>query len=337
MKLQRNNIETIIFDMDGVITSEFLYWDAAALTVYELLYSHEFYGDREIDREWCRENVREVFNTVFCHGKTVQAVKRLGVNTNWDLAYLVFSVSKYLETEIPDFDSWHFDSVCMFIENIAVQPPKLYENMEGLLSSAIPGEDGCYKRGTGLLWEQLLQSFQRWFHGDGMIEGLKTDEEPIVSLGEIQKTLAGLKNAGFRLGIGTGRPREEILFPLQMWNLTGYFKPECIVTYDEVLEAEKALGMKNKLAKPHPFVFQKAAFGASFRDEEIVKSAMSKDLAARCLVVGDAPSDFLAARMGGFPFCAVLTGVAGQAARGYFEENKAEMVLDSILDLKVEV
>lgn len=336
MKLQRNKIETIIFDMDGVITSEFLYWDTAALTVYELLYSHEFYGNREIDREWCRKNVREVFNIVFCHGKTVQAVKRLGVNTNWDLAYLVFAVSKYLETEIPDFDSWHFDSVCMFMENIAVQPPKLYENIEGLLASAIPGDEGCYKRGTGKLWEQVLTCFQRWFHGDGEVEGLKTDEEPIVPLGEIQATLSALKTAGFRLGIGTGRPREEIIFPLTMWNLMGYFRPECIVTYDEVLAAEETLGRKNKLAKPHPFVFQKAAFGSSYSDGEIVNGTMSKDLASRCLVVGDAPSDFLAARMGGFPFCAVLTGVAGQAARGYFEENKAEMVLDSVLDLKAE-
>ncbi len=336
MKLQRNNIETIIFDMDGVITSEFLYWDTAALTVYELLYSHEFYGNREIDREWCRKNVREVFNTIFCHGKTVQAVKRLGVNTNWDLAYLVFAVSKHLEPEIPDFDSWHFDSVCMFMENVAVQPPKLYENMEGLLSLAIPGEEGCYRRGTGTLWNQVLTCFQRWFHGDGVVEGLKTDEEPIVSLSEIQSTLSALKTAGFRLGIGTGRPREEILFPLQMWNLLGYFKPECIATYDEVLSAEESLEMKNKLAKPHPFVFQKAAFGSSYSDSEIVNGVMSKELASRCLVVGDAPSDFLAARMGGFPFCAVLTGVAGQAARGYFEENKAEMVLDSVLDLREE-
>lgn len=336
MKLQRSKIETIIFDMDGVITSEFLYWDAAALTIYELLYSHEFYGDREIDREWCRKNVREVFNTVFCHGKTVQAVKRLGVNTNWDLAYVVFSVSKYLETEIPTFDSWHFDSVCMFIENIAQQPPKLYENIEGLLASALPAEDGCYKRGAGRLWKQLLTSFQRWFHGDGEVEGLKTDEKPIVPLDEIQKTLANLKNAGFRLGIGTGRPKDEIMFPLQMWNLTGYFKPECIVTYDDVLEAEQSLHLKTSLAKPHPFVFQKAAFGGKFSDDEIVKGLVSKDLAARCLVVGDAPSDLLAAKMGGFPFAAVLTGVAGTAARGYFEENKAEMVLDTVLDLKVE-
>ena len=37
MKFQITDFDKIIFDMDGVITSEFIYWDAAALTIYELL------------------------------------------------------------------------------------------------------------------------------------------------------------------------------------------------------------------------------------------------------------------------------------------------------------
>ena len=62
----------------------------------------------------------------------------------------------------------------------------------------------------------------------------------------------------------------------------------------------------------------------------------SKDMAKSCLVVGDAPSDLLAAKMGGFPFAAVLTGVAGQAARKYFEDNKAEFIFDTVIDIKAE-
>ena len=45
--------DKIIFDMDGVITSEYMYWEAAALTVYELLFSYEKFGRRDIDREYC--------------------------------------------------------------------------------------------------------------------------------------------------------------------------------------------------------------------------------------------------------------------------------------------
>lgn len=114
MKLQRNKFDKLIFDMDGVITSEYIYWDTAALTVYELVYSWKYYGRQEIDREWCHKNVRLLFDTIFCGGRTVRAVKRLGVNTNWDLAYLVFCVSKYLDPELTTFDICHLSrSVCL--------------------------------------------------------------------------------------------------------------------------------------------------------------------------------------------------------------------------------
>ena len=65
MKLQRNNIDKIVFDMDGVITSEYDYWEAAALTVYELLYSHKYYGVGNIDRRWCHDNLEMIYDTVF--------------------------------------------------------------------------------------------------------------------------------------------------------------------------------------------------------------------------------------------------------------------------------
>ncbi len=34
----------IIFDLDGVITSEEAYWDAAGLTLHEMLYSPHYWG-----------------------------------------------------------------------------------------------------------------------------------------------------------------------------------------------------------------------------------------------------------------------------------------------------
>ena len=33
----------IVFDLDGVITSEEAYWDAAGLTLHELLYSPSYW------------------------------------------------------------------------------------------------------------------------------------------------------------------------------------------------------------------------------------------------------------------------------------------------------
>ena len=44
MKLNLNNYNKIIFDLDGVITSELAYWQAAALGAYDLLFDSEHYG-----------------------------------------------------------------------------------------------------------------------------------------------------------------------------------------------------------------------------------------------------------------------------------------------------
>lgn len=336
MKLRRSEIDTLIFDMDGVITGEQIYWQAAALTVYELFYSYQYYGHQDIDRAWCRKKYQEIYDIIFCHGKTVRAVKRLGVNTNWDLAYVVFCVAKYLDPKLETFDSWHFESVCMFIENMALRPPELYHGVEGLLATAVPAKPGSYKRSYGKLWQQLHGCFQAWFHGDGEIEGLKIGENPIVSLPELKDTLQALKNAGFRLGIGTGRPIEEIRYPLMKWGLNDYFDADCWATYDEVEQAEKEIPEAESLAKPHPFVFLKAAFGRDYTNRQIYDGAVPEEMRWRCMAIGDAPSDILATQAGGLRFAAVLTGVEGREACGYFEKNHADMILDSVLDLKVE-
>ncbi len=337
MKLQKDKFDNIIFDMDGVITSELGYWKSAALTVYELLYDYRRFGKRDIDREWCQKNVDTIYDTVFHGGKTVTAVKNLGVNTNWDLAYVVFLVAKYLDPELETFDRIHFESVCMFIENIEIQPPKLYDMLADLMQTVFPKEDGFYLRESGELWTQVIDVFQNWYHGTEGVPGLIELEEPLLPLNEIEATLSALKNAGFRLGIGTGRPLDEITKPLSQWGLDGYFDSKLFACYDHVKEAQRTTGIDYPLAKPHPFVFLKAVFGSEYSDRELCDAKVTKEMASRSLVVGDAASDMLAAKAAGFPFAAVLTGSAGQRARAFFEENHADVILDSVLDLKQEL
>ena len=48
--------------------------------------------------------------------------------------------------------------------------------------------------------------------------------------------------------------------------------------------------------------------------------------------MGDAGADILAAQAMGADFCAVLTGIQGKKAKGYFEDMKADYILDSIAD-----
>lgn len=333
MKFQPNKFEKIIFDMDGVITSEYIYWDAAALTVYELLFSYEQFGRMDIDREWCRNSYKELHRVIFSGDKTIKAVKNLGVNTNWDLAYIVFCVSKYIEPELTSLDEWHFESVRMFIENIEAKSPEVYDLVAGLAAVATGHETEFFKRGTGEVWNRLHSCFQNWFHGIGDVKGINEFEEPILNIDKIRETLSFLKDSGIKLGIGTGRPKDEIMRPINEWGLAEYFEPDMIITYDEVIEAELELKPKEPFAKPNPFVFLKAAFGSSLSNADIVAGEYNKDKVKKIAVVGDAPSDIMAAKAAGMPFIGVLTGVDRISAEKYFLSMNADYIFDDITGL----
>lgn len=330
MKFQPSKFDKIIFDMDGVITGEYIYWDTAALTVYELLLSYKQFGRSEIDREWCRDNYKELHRIIFSGDKTIKAVKNLGVNTNWDLAYIVFCVSRYIDPELNSLDEWHFESVRMFIENIEAKSPEVYDLVGGLAAVATGHDAEYFKRGNSEVWDRLHDCFQKWFHGDGEIKGLNELEEPILSIDKIKQTLEYLKDCGLKLGIGTGRPKDEIMFPINAWGLSEYFEPDMIVTYDEVLEAEKEVQPDKPLAKPDPFVFLKSAFGGTLSNSDIVQNKYHKNLVKQIAVVGDAPSDIMAAKAAKMPFIGVLTGVDRISAEKYFLSMNADYIFDDI-------
>jgi phosphoglycolate phosphatase-like HAD superfamily hydrolase len=89
-----NNL--IIFDLDGVITSEEAYWDAAGLTLHELLYSPRYWGlDRsELGRDGqyhpatTAQECRRISRAVFPESD-ILALKGRSINSNWDTCYVV--------------------------------------------------------------------------------------------------------------------------------------------------------------------------------------------------------------------------------------------------------
>ncbi|WP_052889109.1 HAD family hydrolase [Thermogemmatispora carboxidivorans] len=79
----------IVFDLDGVITSEEAYWDAAGLTLHELLYSPRYWNvtgqsgyapvtDPEESRRLSRATLPE---------EEILLYKALALNSNWDTCY----------------------------------------------------------------------------------------------------------------------------------------------------------------------------------------------------------------------------------------------------------
>ena len=87
----------IVFDLDGVITSEEAYWDAAGLTLHELLYSPRYWdidgstlGAGEQDRQYrpaeTSEESRCISRAILPEAE-ILALKARAINSNWDVCY----------------------------------------------------------------------------------------------------------------------------------------------------------------------------------------------------------------------------------------------------------
>ncbi len=320
--------DIILFDMDGVVTSEQEYWNAAAMTSYEMLLSSKYFGDKSIDALEIYEYRTQIRRKVFCDDKTIEVLKNKGVNSNWDVAYVV--LAEALLDEEHNFENV-YTRVCEYSASIFSE----YETIAKKLSSKFDKDIQYFERG-GEMWREMRDIFQIKYHGDENISGLINDEKPLFGIGRTNAVLSALKQSGKTLGIGTGRPMCEIEGPLKSWDLYKYFDIDRIVSYDDVVKAERELaayGEKILLTKPHPFMFLKGAFTKSCPTQKIIHAEYNKDILKRTLVVGDAGADILAAQAAGMSFLAVLTGISGANAREYFKKQGADYILNSICDM----
>lgn len=335
MKEFLNKYDTVIFDMDGVITSERNYWNCAALTVWEYL-NRNMHTD--IDSAECMERLPEIRETVFCGDELISELKSRGVNSNWDLGYVTVLLSwiVYGRDRIGDFSA-----VLEYARRLPENILDAYDEL-AMRASRATGLDFGQMRRNGLMWTTMRGIFQGWFLGDELAAkkgmppaspgkpGLVYTEEPIIDKTALIRLLSELSRDK-RVCTGTGRPADEIITPLRSWDALKYFAADGLCNYDHVAAAEKKTGLT--LTKPHPYMFLKALLGTDYDDERIASGACGREGIAKTLIVGDAGADMLAAKAMGADFCAVLTGVDGAAARGFFERNGAEYILDSAAEM----
>ena len=92
MKLAKflDKYDTVIFDMDGVITSEQNYWNCAALTVWEYL---NYNSGQKINATECMQNISKIRSHVFSDDEMISVLKGKGVNSNWDLGYVTVLIA----------------------------------------------------------------------------------------------------------------------------------------------------------------------------------------------------------------------------------------------------
>jgi len=211
-------------------------------------------------------------------------------------------------------------------------------NYVNIFIDKILGETFSLFAPRGQLWQLCYKNFQDWYEGK---KGYTLpDDETVLDLNKIENNLKVLSHSGgYTLAIATGRPRNEVINPLETLGLLQYFDPERIVTYDDVLEAESMLANSAgeiKLGKPHPFVL----FKAIYPHEDVRKlcaAGFQIENGREIAYVGDAGSDVVAAKRAGCLSIGVLTGIA----TGENRENErqtlinlgCDVILDSILEL----
>ncbi len=331
-----NRYDTVLLDMDGVITSEEVYWNAATLTVRELLFSDRYFGTETCNPENWSKKLNDFRKEEFCDDAVIRHLKNEGVNNNWDLSWIV--VAGALSQNTRDFEV-----VYQWIKTLPAVSDGLYTAVaDSLESIGIEKDEAAHHGG---IWKKIQFAFQEWFLGSELFPkywnspllqpgkpGLTFSEEPLVDKTRLVALLSELGKTKC-LGIGSGRPRVEAENPLHSWGVYESFTEDAIVTYNEVLDAQNAIHNEISLAKPHPYMFLRGVFGNTHTDSELLAGAFDNAPCKKTLVIGDAGCDLFAAKSAGCDFLAVLTGIHGDAARGYFEENGADYILHNILEL----
>ncbi|MDO5397262.1 MAG: HAD hydrolase-like protein [bacterium] len=335
-----NKYDTVIFDMDGVMTSEQNYWNSAALTVWEYLHLNTE-EHIHINPKECMKNLKKIRAKVFCNDELISVLKNKGVNSNWDLGYVTVLLTWIVHGRCVPED---FGSVLEYAGTLGDNILDEYDRLADKAHKKSGFDSDWMKRGD-LMWNTMHLMFQEWFLGDELFKeqyghtpafnegkpGLLFSEEPIVDKEKLTELLRELSESK-RVCTGTGRPYIEILQPVTDWGIRQYFAEDGLCNYNHVAEAERKLG-NNALTKPHPYMFLKALYGTDYDDEKIINGDYDSERIKRTIIVGDAGSDILAAKAMGADFCAVLTGVNGKAARRYFENLNSEYILDSVTDM----
>jgi len=369
----QSSLKTLIFDLDGVITSETRYWNTARLTVWELIESDRYLGLNGYFSDTVRspDRVLQVAEAVIAKSFIYQ-LKSRAVNSNWDLTFFVFclhligilkrfsqlhpdaKLAALFESDSPISDRLQYIGQYLKAERYTASTSDtiietFWQQTRSLTGSAVLdfattfaaqvlGTELPFILGKGELWQLCYDNFQDWYEGK---KGYTLpDDETVLERTRIDDTLQTLTASGrYTLAIATGRPRNEVLQPLTALGLLPYFDPERIVTYDEVLAAESVLagmGQAMKLGKPHPFVL----FKALYPDEPIENVLARADGGVnRCTAayIGDAASDVVAAKQAGCLSIGVLTGFSadptGSDRRTMLESLACDVILKSILEL----
>lgn len=339
--------DLIIFDLDGVITTEHIYWECARLTVWELV--HLRLGAAPVYLPAVHDAaVRESI----LPQPLIFRVKNLAINSNWDLTYLAscaalaavgcrvtgpISSAEVLIAALQRRRSARVDPAAALkalLESAGERRGPDLMAYAGQRAAEFTGAPPALFSPEGSWWAYGYNRFQLWY--DGLLMGVwgarPLPERPVLPTAEMRQTLDRLRASGYRLGVATGRLWEEAASPLRAFGLLDCFVKERMATYSDVERASQALGLVS-LGKPHPYAIWRSMYPDA-ADADLVDGNLPVER-VQALVVGDSASDALAAHAAGVPCLGVLSGVVGEdACKARREVLLAAGCLDILDDMR---
>lgn len=377
----------LIFDLDGVVTSEEAYWDSAGLTLHELLFSPRYWGlsgATTYQLATTAEESRVSSRTVFPEW-LILSFKARALNSNWDTCYAavclhLITLLHYLPDHgaaLQPFQPWDANWLASLRMHITAsdlaqtwhiplihaewhkQHPfdlpvfhaatglEIFECLDTYASVTLglPSENVFSRHKP--FWQFCRHLFQEWFLGEALYTstydhaptqtgkpGCIFFEEPLLPVEQTRTVLASLCEAGYTLGIASGRVKQEAEQPLAKYDLLRYFDEQHQSTYDVVTRAEKVIraqGNTAMLGKPHPFQFQAAVDYE--RALAITQGTRQGPLGIPFIAVGDSTSDILSGQAAGGLTVAVLTGARSPEARELLLKSLPDFVIEDITKL----
>lgn len=268
-------MKAVFFDLDGVITSERIYWNCSGLALAK------YKGERIPKTEAGKVKLAQRL----LPDSVIRGFKEAGINSNWDITYASSIVSRLGKDA-----KW-------FQKELKKRGYKGLDYLK-LLDELDPSQKHSREGGE---WKESHKKFQACYYE------LEHTDETVIPLGKVKKSLGELRAMGLRLGIATGRPLGEVDKPLKRWGLWDYFEPTMIITEDDASREEARIGMH--VGKPDPWII---LYAISRSEKCSIEEA--KKLADEYIYVGDSVADVLAAKNAGTPLICVNTGIASKAS-----------------------
>lgn len=290
-------MKSILFDVDGVFLSEERCFDTSALTIEALLKSEQFLGMGKSFKlnELNDQRITKIRNNIFKNDIILNRLKSMGLNSNWDMLFVVFSIhfiqllkqlslqereeilseSHISATSMREIQPFidkayqiNYELPIAFINQSQSGKDNIYAELERYAMEQLSVKDASFFKLKGPLWYLTRDVYQELYLGSNLfeqveqkqptlngIDGFIYHETVLRPVEEIQSLLNMLQVKGYHLAIATGRPRTETLVPFESLGIKSFFSDQHIVTASDVMQAENDYPDFVPLGKPNPFCY----------------------------------------------------------------------------------